>query len=143
MNNNKKEETKMLTTSQELYDYVMNEYKKTDQELTSSFFDVPVHMKERDILLAYQAVQHDTNGDDIVQLCSEIEFWTGAGEDTEIFGSEVLFAGEKRYDAIFTGSCEDFLKNIMRNEKEYHVYRLMDMQRHDNNVGGVKLSFVW
>lgn len=75
--NNKKEETKMLTTSQELYDYVMNEYKKTDQELTSSFFDVPVHMKERDILLAYQAVQHDTNGDDIVQLCSEIEFWTG------------------------------------------------------------------
>ena len=68
--NNKKEATKMLTTSQELYDYVMNEYKKTDQELTSSFFDVPVHMKERDILLAYQAVQHDTNGDDIVQLCS-------------------------------------------------------------------------
>lgn len=141
--NNKKEETKMLTTSQELYDYVMNEYKKTDQELTSSFFDVPVHMKERDILLAYQTIQHDTNGDDVVQLCSEIEFWTGAGEDTEIFGSEVLFAGEKRYDAIFTGCCEDFLKNIMRNEKEHHMYRLMDMQRHDNNVGGVKLSFIW
>ena len=57
-----------IKTSQELYEHVMSEYKKYDTELNSLFFDFPVHMSKSDILVTYEHLQHDINGDCIIKL---------------------------------------------------------------------------
>lgn len=66
-----------IKTSQELYEHVMSEYKKYDTELNSLFFDFPVHMSKSDILVTYEHLQHDINGDYVVRLkIQNRRFWT-------------------------------------------------------------------
>lgn len=65
---------KTLKTAKELYDHVAQEYRKYDTELNGLFFDVPVQMPKYEILRAYQQLQKDINGDDVVLLKDETEF---------------------------------------------------------------------
>lgn len=133
---------KTLKTAKELYDYVTQEYRKYDTELNGLFFDVPVQMPQYEILRAYQQLQEDINGDDVVLLKDETEFVLHGGE-TGIFGTVIPIVAGSGFDEIYTGNCKEFLESFNDQEEESHLYRLDDTVKNGNNIGGEKLLFVF
>lgn len=79
----------MITTPKEMYDKVAVDYRKSDNELDSTFFDFKVSMPKIDILETYRELQRDINGDDV-------EF----PED------------ENSLLETYTGDCEPFLLSL-------------------------------
>lgn len=133
---------KTLKTAKELYDHVAQEYRKYDTELNGLFFDVLVQMPKYEILMAYQQLQEDLNGDDVVLLKDETEFVMYGGE-TGVFGTILPIMAGSGFDEIYAGNCKEFLESFNGNEEEYHLYRLNDTMKNGNNIGGEKLLFVF
>lgn len=138
----------IIKTSQELYEHVMSEYKKDDEELNSLFFDFPVHMFKSDILAAYKRLQHDINGDYIVRLKNPKQEILNNG-DIIIYGdSEEPLTAE--YDEIYDGNCKDFLESFNDKELETGLCRIDEFLVIENfnpetqkgKVGGVKFDFI-
>lgn len=139
---------KIIKTSQELYEHVMSEYKKYDTELNSLFFDFPVHMSKSDILVTYEHLQHDINGDYIVKLKNPKQKILD-NEDIIIYGdSEESLAAE--YDEVYDGNCKDFLESFNDRELETGICRVDEFLVIENfnpetqkcKVGGVKFDFI-
>ncbi|WP_026653529.1 hypothetical protein [Butyrivibrio proteoclasticus] len=89
---------KYVTTSKELVDHVLEEYRRCDAELNSLYFDFRVKMKKADILTAYAELQDIINGDAVVHLEGDKE-------------ADKLIP-EGMYEDIYEGSCKDFLESL-------------------------------
>ena len=138
----------LIRNSQELYEHVMSEYKKDDEELNSLFFDFSVRMSKSDILAAYKRLQHDINGDYIVRLKNPKQEILDNG-DIIIYGdSEEPLTAE--YDEIYDGSCKEFLESFNDRELETGLCRIDEFlvienfnpETQKSKVGGVKFDFI-
>ncbi len=90
--------TDIITSSKEMVDHVLDEYRKDDAELSSLFFDFGVKMKKADILSAYAELQRIINGDSVIRL-----------ED----GKEAdEFMPNGMYTEIYEGNCMAFLEGF-------------------------------
>ena len=137
---------KTIKTSQELYEYVMSEYKKDDTELNSLFFDFPVHMFKSDILAAYECLQYDINGDYVVRLKNPRQETRDNG-DVIIYGDceESLATGE-----VYDGNCKEFLESFNDRELETGICRIdeflvienFNSETQKGKVGGIKFDFI-
>lgn len=139
---------KIIKNSQELYEHVMSEYKKDDEELNSLFFDFPVRMFKSDILTAYKHLQHDINGDYVGKLKNPKQKVLD-NEDIIIYGdSEESLTAE--YDEVYDGNCKDFLESFNDKELETGLCRIDEFLVIENfnpeiqkgKVGGVKFDFI-
>lgn len=139
---------KTIKTSQELYAYVMSEYKKYDTELNSLFFDFQVHMFKSDILAVYERLQYDINGDFVVRLKNPKQEELKDG-DVIIYGDseESLTTG---YDELYDGNCKEFLESFNDRELETGLCRLDEFLLTEKfnpvtqkgKVGGIKFDFI-
>lgn len=133
----------VITTADELENYIYDEYRKYDTELNGLFFDVQVKMKEKDILRAYAAIQKNINGDDVIRLL-EPEIEETDEPNDNIWGIDADLIPEGEYEDIYEGNCKDFLESFNEKELETGICRVMDCEeREDSKIGGIKLDFVF
>ena len=95
---------KAITTSEEMYNQVKDEYDHYDVELNSLFFDFPVRMKKADILTTYASLQHDINGDDVLRIENGKE-------------QDELIPNNPEFDEVYEGNCKDFLESFNGSER--------------------------
>ena len=133
----------VLTTVDELENYIYDEYRKYDTELNGLFFDVNVKMKEKDIIIAYANIQKNINGDDVIRLL-EPEIKHENDGDNYIWGIDADLIPENEYENMYEGNCKDFLESFNDKELDTGICRIMDCEeREDGKIGGIKLDFVW
>lgn len=133
----------VITTADELENYIYDEYRKYDTELNGLFFDVHVKMKEKDILRAYATIQKNINGDDVIRLL-EPEIEETDEPNDNIWGIDADLIPEGEYEDIYEGNCKDFLESFNEKELETGICRVMDCEeREDSKIGGIKLDFVF
>lgn len=133
----------VITTANELENYIYDEYRKYDTELNGLFFDVQVKMVKKDILTAYANIQKNINGDDVLRLL-EPELEDIGEERPNIWGTDTDLIPEGEYEEIYEGNCKDFLESFNDKELETGICRIMDCEeREDGKTGGVKLDFVF
>lgn len=116
----------VLTSADELEDYILSEYDKYDTELNSLFFDVQVNMLEREILEAYKSIQLLINGDFVGR-------YHVVNQDGELLiGDEYDdFIPEGKYRSIYTGKAKDFLEWFNGREESTGFCRFDDDERLD------------
>ncbi len=93
----------VITTADELYDKVFNDYMDNSVELSTEYFDVTVKMPKKDILLTYKHLEEDINGDYVCRV--EQDNQLGKQEYDE--DKDFIPTGE--YEDIYEGNCKDFL----------------------------------
>lgn len=120
----------VITDSDELEDYILEEYNKESVELSSLFFDVQVCMPKRDILEAYQSIQHLINGDYVGRF-DAVKDMDGNIIDWE---ERDTFIEDGEFEDIYEGNCKDFLNSFNGKEAETGFCRF------DNEE---LLDFIW
>ena len=105
-------------------------------------------MSKSDILVTYEHLQHDINGDCIIKLKNPKQE-TLDNEDVIIYGdSEEPLTDE--YDEVYDGNCKDFLESFNDKELETGLCRIDEFLVIENfnpevqkcKVGGVKFDFI-
>lgn len=116
----------ILTSGDELEDYILEEYDKYDTELNSLLFDVQVEMPEYEILEAYKSIQHLINGDfvgryHVIRQNGEL-----------LIGDEYdEFIPEGMYQSLYTGKAKDFLEKFNGREDSTGFCRFDGEERLD------------
>ena len=120
----------VITSSNDLENYILEEYNKDSVELSSLFFDVQVCMPKRDILEAYQSIQSLINGDYVGR------FYIKKDKVGNIVKCEEreAFIEDGEFEDIYEGNCKDFLKSFNGKEVEIGFCRFDD---------GELLDFIW
>lgn len=107
----------VITTEEELEQYIYQEYRKYDVELNSSFFDVMVSMKKSEIIKAYAKIQRVINGD---RVCRILE------------GSVApALIPEGAFEDIYTGNCMEFLLSCNDTDQEACFCRYVGNTKQD------------
>lgn len=97
-----------LTSKEEIFDYVYQEYLNNDQELSGAYFDFEVKAPKKDVLEAYAALQFKINGDYVRQILPSGEM---------ISYLDDRFAADEEYQEIYEGNCEEFLRSFNESGK--------------------------
>ena len=94
----------MITTRQELIDYVYEEYCSNCVELSMAYFDFDVSMPKNEILCAYSDLQFMCNGDDVEFPWTEGDYTGNCAEFLKECGKDPRFRrydDEYEYDFVF------------------------------------------
>lgn len=102
---------KVITSPEELYDHVMDEYLKDDTELNSLFFNFEVQMSVGDILVTYAKLQKDINGDEVFRM-----------ENGKRAKELIPETDCESYEAVFSGNCMQFLCSYNGSEEFVRYY---------------------
>ena len=98
----------VLTSKNEILDYVYQEYFNSDQELSGIYFDFDVKAPKKDILEAYATLQGTLNGDFVKQVLP----------DGKMIGmSDERFAADEEWQEVYEGNCEEFLRSLNESGK--------------------------
>lgn len=132
-----------FTNTQDIYDYIMTAYQHDSVELNDLFFDLDVKdIPQKDLLVLYQQLQHDINGDQVVRLLDlkriEVE------DHSEVCGTLVdLIPNDGTYDAPYTGKYAEFLKSFNGKELNTGLCRLDEVYEEDGISGGEDFDFLF
>ena len=107
-----------LTSKEEIFDYVYQEYLNSDQELSGAYFDFEVKAPKKDILVAYTLLQEKINGDYVRQILPGGEI---------ICYLDKRFAADEEYQEIYEGNCEEFLRSFNESGKFTRFFENLDI----------------
>lgn len=133
-----------LTTYNEIFDKVVEDYHNDSVELNSLFFDFNVKLSVKELLQVYTDLQSHINGDSVLHLENP---YIEEKDDTDnyIWGVETECTDTNLND-IYEGNMKDFLESYNGNELETGWCRVMDIcenPTNENLTGGIKLDFIF
>lgn len=132
---------KIYTNAEDIKNKVLSDYQRESSELTSLFFDFDVELPEKELLSVYAEIVDTINGDVVLRLEN-----VKTGEENNIdkvWGAQLDLIPEGRYEYTYSGNYKDFLESFNDQEEKTGLYRVMDIEKNDNLVGGIKLDFIW
>ena len=123
----------------EIYDKVMEDYRKHAVMLNSLFFDFNVeNIRKIDLVEVYKKIIHDVNGDYVIRVKNPVY-----DKDKEfiVSGTEVEL-DDGSMNELYTGNMKDFLESL--NGNDLGIVRLMDYAINNNKEikNGILLDFV-